>query len=512
MIPPSKPSMSLLFQTSTFTFLALLLAFFNSVSKAQDPLKSTKKLEDLFGKGRNFYSLGSLGAQGLPHPKGFEIQALLPQGSAFKAGLAHGDICLGIAGKKWESLSFPQIWWAFGEAIESAEIAEKPLLELLILRPPQTLPQRLSIPLAPLPPHSPSCPSTCAKCLFFKQQALKTLNEEQFRAYPQKKDPEYGALPTELGATNGLCVVTCLGLLAHLDDPPLTHELQKTLFLQFLKKNAGKDPIARLTQKQGVTTNWNQTNWAWAFCGIATGLWLKTQGVPKKQSSEIKRLQKKAITHLLENQLSSGGWGHGPGGLNALGYNEFSFITALALIALGLAQQQEHPIPSKSVHNAFSYLSQAQSPSGGVGYSALKPFPGDVGRTSLFLLALAAFDRKNDPLFIQNSQWVLKHFKTLESSHQGYLLHFLFTAMALRETSPEAFLRFWKYYRTEIFLSRKGDLRFFFTSRPSKESLVTNKNTDTALGDLYCTTVYALLFQLSSDSFPFYSPSLTGKK
>ena len=76
-------------------------------------------------------------------------------------------------------------------------------------------------------------------------------------------------------------------------------------------------------------------------------------------------------TSLAERQEQSGGWAHGPGGPNALGYVELNILTGLALCGMGLAGQAGYDTNESVLELAETYLKQSSNGDGGVGYSCI---------------------------------------------------------------------------------------------------------------------------------------------
>ncbi|MEK7487526.1 MAG: DUF6288 domain-containing protein [Planctomycetota bacterium] len=447
----------------------------------------------IYGEGKDYYPLGILGAKGWPEIEGFRIKFLEKEGMSQKTGIQLEDLILSVQQKP---LGQYQSWKLLGEILTQADSTlEKTVLSLKIRRNAEVL--SFSMTIAPKIAHTETCPYSCAACQSLAKEALKVL------AKAQQKE---GSLPTEMAGTNGLCVVSSLGLMAFIaaGETGKSGDYAETVqnLLTFLSKNAGKDPIDQLLRKSGAKENWNQTNWAWVFSGISANLLQKSRNHPKAKS-----IAEKASTNLIQNQKKdSGGWGHGPGGLNALGYNELWVVTGLAFLELGLTQQNEIKVSVKAIEKAMEYLKKCVAPNGGVCYSSMNPSGPDVGRTAVALLALSALNRKDDPLFVSLSAWFLDHLDHLESAHQGYLLHLALTGLATRELGEDAFRKFWKRYRNEIFMARQTTRSGYFTPRPTSESLQNKANNDIALGEIWTTAVYALLLQLADGKLPYFRP------
>ena len=124
--------------------------------------------------------------------------------------------------------------------------------------------------------------------------------------------------------------------------------------------------------------NWNQENWGWVHAGIFLG-----ELHHSSPDEAVAALLQRIVDALQENQETSGGFAHGPGGPNALGYVELNIMAGYVLGGLGLAQQAGCQIETKVVDRLLEYL-QASSNGGGVGYSTKsgQKGQGNIGSTA----------------------------------------------------------------------------------------------------------------------------------
>lgn len=476
--------------------LLVLLLFFNTVS----PQENTAKIGNqpkIFGEGKDYFPLGILGGYGWPEKDGFRIKRITKESYLFQAGIREDDLILKINENMLsQEKTLKARWLSFGKVLEN--LSKKPSNEKILLLEYQRQQEMLktTVQIHSLQTHQENCPYICNTCQKMAESALSIL--------AQKMEKE-GSLPTSLAATNGTCVVSSMGLLAFTasaskgKSEKYASEIQQ--LLRFLTKNAGKDPIDQAVKRSGNKDNWNQTNWAWCFAGISANLWYQSS-----KDSRAKSLAHKAAGALIKNQKkSSGGWGHGPGGANALGYNEFWLVTGLALTTIALSQQNGRAVPADTIEKAKHYLEQCISASGGVGYGTHNPAVPDVARTAVAILALSALGQKKDPQFTRLSQWFLANLPQIEQAHQGYLLHLLLAGLAAREIGKEAFKQYWDEFHLEIFLAQKENSGLF-TTRPTPETLRNQSSNDIALGDIWATAVYATIIQLGQDRLPRFAP------
>mgnify|MGYP003343726332 CR=1 FL=1 len=141
----------------------------------------------------------------------------------------------------------------------------------------------------------------------------------------------------------------------------------------FVQRTLGaSNPLAAA----GGDANWDQSTWGYAHAALFLGeLHLANGG--KKPSAE---LQKIADTLCVRQELT-GGYGHGPGGKNALGYIELNILAAYVACGLSVLQQGGCKVDGAVLDKLFGYTEQSASSDGGVGYATGEGQKGhEIGR------------------------------------------------------------------------------------------------------------------------------------
>src|SRR6185369_4209262 len=100
-------------------------------------------------------------------------------------------------------------------------------------------------------------------------------------------------------------------------------------------------------------------------------------------SDVVEKSLKGWADEVAKRQETSGGWAHGPGGKNGLGYIELNIVASLSVLGLGMASHEGWDPPAETVAKAKKYLQDSSGEDGGVGYSTAsgQQGMGNIGRT-----------------------------------------------------------------------------------------------------------------------------------
>lgn len=447
---------------------------------------SSARAQGLPGRDRSGESFRNVGALGL----GVEVASneiavkRVHEGPAKQAGIAEGDAIVGLDGRAFER-GDPVL--AVVAAVERAEATKKGGAVVLVVRRGGK-DVAVKVPFAYAGKHSPECPKKCEKCKRVVERACDWL------ARAQAGD---GAFPTELGGKTGKVVVTSLGALAFLaagapaDSPPVARALGFVL----ARCNGKEDGL--LGGGGGSGANWNQTNWELAYGSIFLAEAAKRTG-----RGDVKAKLDEVVKVLQKNQEASGGWAHGPGGPNALGYLELEILSNWSLMGLGVAKKCGVAVDAKQIARAIAWIEGTSSGDGGVGYSerpGQKGF-GEAGRTSGAIVAFAALGERRHPFFEKMAGFYRGHMKSLETGHVSPCMHLLTGALASSLLGPKDWADYMETYRLPILAARRPDGSFAPT--PTQESKALHSNTDATVGPCWTTATYALILSIPNEKLP----------
>jgi len=442
------------------------------------------------GAGPDDHVLGGLGVAGMPAGAAeggpaFRVREALAGGPA-EGRLAADDEIVGAEKKPLAATD--DVILALEAAIERAEATKTGDLELLVRRAGKTTPVKVR--LAPLGAHAKTCPAKCKKCEAISGRAIEFLLSKQAAD---------GSFPTELGGANGKLVMTALAglaLLAHGVGGGSPVDAGFTRALDFVIAQIGKeDRMGGLpggAGGDGGGANWSQVNWQLAY----GGMFLAEAAARTKRADALAKLAEVAKT-LASNQESTGGWAHGPGGPNGLGYVELEIMSNYALAQLGCAQRLKAPVDKKLLAAGLKYVEECVATEGGVAYSTRpgqKGF-GEAGRTAGAIVAFAMCGQRQSPAYAKMTDYLRAHMKELGTGHVSPTMHTLSGGLAAWQMGDTDFARFFEEYRPRIMAARGIDGSF--TAFPTAETLQLKNNTDRMCGPIWTTASYAILLDIS---------------
>jgi hypothetical protein len=161
--------------------------------------------------------------------------------------------------------------------------------------------------------------------------------------------------------------------------------------LVFVMNNINNDGLGGVKTSGGG--NNNQTNWS---LGIG-GLFL-AEVYQVTKAKDVKEKLESVCRKIMDNQESSGGWGHGPGGPNALNYVELNVVANWCLATLGLSKQLGIDVDNAKIDRGIKYIMDSCAGGGGVGYSTREGQKGDgcPGRTGATIFVFKILGKQND--------------------------------------------------------------------------------------------------------------------
>jgi hypothetical protein len=431
------------------------------------------------------HNLGALGLGVDPDGATLVVRKVHAGGPAALAGVAEGDVITKVDGQPLAAAAPGPVLQVVAE-VERAEAQRKRTPVTLTVRRGGAE-QELALGVAANLVHARTCPKKCKKCEAIVAAGLA------FLAAQQAPD---GSFPTELGGKTGKVVVTSLGGLAFLAaGAPVDGNGPLARATTYVLQNAGKAEASPFGQMGGG--NWNQENWELGY-----GLMFLSEMAKRTRRPELKAKCAELVARLQQNQEQSGGWAHGPGGPNALGYLELEIVGNYALLGLGAAHRLGLDIDEPKVGRALAWIESTASGDGGVGYSpreGQKGF-GDPGRTAGAIVAYTALGQGKNPFVPRMGGFFERHLADLPGGHVSPCMHLLSGAMASRLLGPRMWAAYLDTYRLQIMAARCPDGSF--ASTPTSESESMHSNTDLTVGSCWTTATYVLILSLPEDHLP----------
>lgn len=445
-------------------------------AKARDPDRPESVFE---GGGRRQVKVDRNDTGADDGPPRFRIEILYPDGPAAKAGLAIGDVVTAVNGRKLDGIKGGSLA-AFAKALTDAEAGKgKGVVKLHVERRGAKDPVALDV-------QIPVVGKDAEKPNAGPMREKLVAAAAEFLAARQQSD---GGFPETLSGANGAVVQTSVaGLVwlacgSDLRTGPYAERLRKAA--EFVSLQAGTDDFP---SGAGGGTNMSQVNWGLAHAAIFLGE-LQARSADDAVAATLVRVAEA----LVRNQEASGGWAHGPGGPNALGYVELNIVTGLAMCGLGMARRADWEPPAEVLRKAEDYLEKSSSGDGGVGYSD-KPGQvgmGNIGRTAISWLGALSLGQRNAPFAKKMESYVRSHAGEVFGGHASLMEHYFHAGVAASAQGGDALSNYWDTCLRDLVLARGPDGSF--QPRPFHESLAMGSNSDVSFGDVWTTACWAIV-------------------
>jgi len=453
-------------------------------AKAWDVARKEPDLSQQASGRRSFRSSRPSGADG--GPKRLVIKALFPNGPAHRAGLKLGDVVVGVDQTRFtEGYREP-----LAQALVRVEskLRDNKLILMVERKDKDGKPKRLDLTVT-IPKGGPEAADPTSGKMRDKlvQKACKWLADHQ---------DSTGGFPQTSSGRNGSVVWTSLAGLAWLSSGSKLrggkHAANLRLAYDFVTRHLySKNPLAGM---RPGGKNWDQTTWAFGHAGIFLGE-LHAAQKSKKVKKELQRI----VAELARRQEVSGGYAHGPGGANALGYVELNIMAGFVLTSFGLAQQAGCTVEKKAVDRLIDYLEESAGQGGGVGYAASKGQKGmgNIGRTAGAWLGAVSLGLRDREFVKQMESYTKENIANVMGGHATLMQHILLAGVASKALGQEATDAYWKVLRRDMILARAPDGSFH--PRPWHESLGMGHNTDVGLGQPWTTACWAIILGADAD-------------
>jgi len=410
-------------------------------------------------------------------PERLRIELIYEEGPADVAGLKPGDLILGVGSRKFSKGSLAPL----AAALLKAE-SGKGKLKLLVQPGGAGATRKVEVDIGiAAVGKAASKPTKGVGRAALWSASLKWL---------AKRQQEDGGYAETLSAKNGAVVQTALAGLAWLGAGS---DLENGDYKDNVTRAA--DWVAQSVQQLGNDgtpsprgSNWNQNNWGYAHAAIFLG-----ELHARTPSRGVQTALHFCAKRLVETQEESGGWAHGPGGPNALGYVELNIVTGLALGGLGLAGQGGFEVPDETLRKAEEYLVASSSGDGGVGYST-KPGQrgqGNIGRSAAGYLGYLSLGLGKKGWGKKMGAYVRRHAGEVLGGHASLMQHILLAGVAAPAAGKAAIKSFWEATERDLVLARVPDGSF--QPRPWRESLSMGSNSDVTFGEVWTTAAWTLV-------------------
>lgn len=409
-------------------------------------------------------------------PNRLRVEMLFPDGPAHRAGLRPGDVIVGVSGKSFKEGSLGPL----AQALVKAESGQTKggVVALTVERGDRKEPLRIDV-VVPQGGKDAATPAAGRARDALLASAASWL---------AKRQAEDGGFAETLSGSNGAVVQTaCAGLVwlatgSDLTNGPFADNVARAA--RFVASRAGEE--SSLGPAGGA--NWSQVNW-----GLAHGAIFLGELHARSPDPDVAGALVRCAEALVRNQEASGGWAHGPGGPNALGYVELNIVSGLALGGLGLAQRAGFAIPAETLRKAEEYIVLSGGGDGGVGYSTQpgQRGAGNIGRTAGTWLGVASLGMKGSAWGKKLEGYVRQHAGEVYGGHASLMQHHLLAGVAAQAVGADAAKTYWAVCERDLVLARAPDGSF--QPRPWHESLSMRSNSDVSFGEVWTTAAWAIV-------------------
>lgn len=404
------------------------------------------------------------------------VELLFPDGPAQKAGLRAGDVIVGVAGKTFKDGSLAPL----AHAILKAESGQTKggVVALTVERKGEKETLRIDVPL-------PQGGKEAATPTVGKARDALLAAASDWLAKRQQED---GGFAETLSGPNGAVVqASVAGLVWLAEGSDLSNGRRSDNVrraARFVAAHAGEEP--GLGSSGGA--NWNQSNW-----GLAHGAIFLGELQARTPDEDVAAALVRCAEGLVKNQEASGGWAHGPGGPNALGYVELNIVSGLALGGLGLARRAGLEVPAETLRKAEEYIVASGGGDGGVGYSTAQGQRGigNIGRTAGTWLGCASLGIRGSAWGKKLEGYVRQHAGEVFGGHASLMQHHLLAGVAAQAIGGDAAKSYWEACERDLVLARAPDGSF--QPRPWHESLSMQSNSDVSFGEVWTTAAWAIV-------------------
>jgi hypothetical protein len=443
----------------------------------------------------DLFNLGPLGGKSsivksdLPGgaKSGLRVAKVYKKGPAKSCGLKAGDVIYGAGGKVFGADAYLEL----ADAILQAEGDDAHTLKLKVKRADKEL--ELKATLAHYADDK-------ARRKAIREGALKWLAAEQ--------DSKEGGFYSTMSPEVSQVVLTSLAGLCWLTDGlDGDYEDNIVLVADFVMDKVGEQK--RYKKLNGK--NNNQTNWSLAYGGIFLSQLVKQAEAAeysRSKTSKWRRKLKWIRDRIFKQGEDNGGFAHGPGGENILGYVHFEAMSNFCLAALGCIRATGLEVDAEKLAPRLKYVDDCQMPDGGIGYATDKRWFSEEGRTAGAMNAYGALGVTDRASYAKMKTYFEKNIAQAFNGHSTPTMHQLSVALACKRHGMMD--KYWKAQRREFTMVRNPD--FTFAYRPTAETKRMGDNIDRDIGPVWTTCQWLLVSELENGAASLWVGTLEARK
>jgi hypothetical protein len=368
-------------------------------------------------------------------------------------------------------------------------------------------------PANPAPPSSGQPPAPLAEGEEIKMtkpsNTKSTISKAlKYLANEQSKD---GSWQCKMSALNGVVVTTSycgLAFMANGSTPSKgTFKENVKNAVDFVAKGVIMPSPNFTGRVRGTQGNWNQENWK-----LAIGACFLCEAQAASPDSKVKSAIEYAVHKLERNQEPSGGWGHGPGGPNALGYVELEIVSNYAVAAMGMAKDLGVNVDKEKFEKAVKYIEDCTSDGGGTNYSTRPNQNGTMqaGRTGGAIFALAAAEKTNSPKYAAMLKNLDANLDEIPVGHASVAMHFIGGALGCVQNGKNSWAKYVNALFKKMLDASRPDGSFRSIVNPVEVKSTGDGDEDN--GPYYNTGIYTLALSLDLGHLKYMSGVFSEKK
>lgn len=425
------------------------------------------------------FNLGPLGARaklitvdGAPALELIEVDR---RGALDEAKLEAGEVIIGVGRKVFPKDKDPI--YLIGEQVVRLLAARGDQQLLVQLKSPSKRPRYAQLPIEGLGSGWEA---------ELREDSYKALFKLMASSKDKEDDPRVvvGSFKTEFNSIESKVAVSALAGLAIFaggGGPRGDWSSPLRTIKGFLNNNATRDSFG----EKGGSPNRSQVNWPLGFAAMTLA-----EYIAHKPDRTAKKRLERICAMLAANQETTGGWAHGPGGPNSLGYTDLVACTVVCLAGMSAAKRAGVKVDENAISKAVEYVKRSAGSEGQIGYS---PRGGQVGmpepgRAAAALVAFAALKQLRKPLPTKTRGWLKNNLTGLCEGHASPMYHMAFGGWGAQLAGAGKAYR--KLFHLEVIMARKPDGLFY--PRPSKEQV----KVDTMMGSGWATSAYLIAWNM----------------
>ncbi len=220
----------------------------------------------------------------------------------------------------------------------------------------------------------------------------------------------------------------------------------------------------------------------------------------KKQAAQKPKFSRKQVIEKLREccqsleklQLKNGGWQHGSGGKNGLGYTHLMAATVTAMNGLAMAQQVGVKVDQKVINKGLEYI-QKCTDKGHVGYTIGNRGSFSAGRNAGVLQILYRLGLQDDKLVKPIKSKLSNNLRGAQTGHGSPVWHLCYAGMAIGQLSPAARDEFNSLYRKKLLSGQQKDGSILAPAKQGEQ--IGRSEENKVWGALYTTPLIVLALQ-----------------